>query len=57
MISLGHPWVLLLLPLPLLLWRLSPAHRQQISALRFPFFRQITGEAGVEPKADRKSVV
>jgi Ca-activated chloride channel family protein len=49
MISLGFPWALLLLPLPLLVWRLSPPHRERVPALRFPFFRRITQAAGAEP--------
>jgi Ca-activated chloride channel family protein len=40
-----------LLPLPFLVWRFMPAHREQVPALRFPFFRQIVDTAGVEPGA------
>ena len=36
MISLGLPWALALAPLPLLIWRLAPPHRERASALRFP---------------------
>jgi len=49
MIALAFPWALLLLPLPLLLWRLFPPHREQVPALRFPFFRRIVETAGREP--------
>jgi Ca-activated chloride channel family protein len=48
-ISLGLPWTLLLLPLPFLVWRLVPPHREPVPALRFPFFRRIVGTAGAEP--------
>lgn len=41
MISLAFPWALLALPLPLLVWWLSPPHRQRVPAIRFPFFRRI----------------
>lgn len=51
MIQLAFPWAFLLLPLPLIVWRFMPPHREQIEALRFPFFRRITDAAGAEPKA------
>ncbi|NDV97968.1 VWA domain-containing protein [Salipiger sp. PrR002] len=51
MISLGQPWILLLLPLPLLVRWLLPPPREQESALRFPFFRRMTEAAGAEPRA------
>ena len=50
MMSLGQPWALLLLPLPLLVWWLAPPHRDRVPALRFPFFRKITEVAGAEPR-------
>ncbi|WP_134679027.1 VWA domain-containing protein [Paracoccus ravus] len=46
MISLGNPWALLALPLPLLVWWLVPPYRQNVPALRFPFFRRIVDAAG-----------
>lgn len=51
MISLGLPWALLLLPLPLVVWWLVPAHRERVPALRFPFFRRIVESSGAEPGA------
>ncbi|MFV0301460.1 MAG: VWA domain-containing protein [Paracoccus sp. (in: a-proteobacteria)] len=48
MITLGFPWALLALPLPLLVWWLVPPHRQRVAALRFPFFRRIVDTAGAE---------
>ena len=50
MMSLGQPWALLLLPLPLLVWWLVPPHRDRVPALRFPFFHKITEVAGAEPR-------
>lgn len=50
MITLGLPWILLLLPLPWLVWRFAPPHREQVAATRVPFFRRITEAAGVEPR-------
>lgn len=49
MISLAMPWVLLLLPLPVLVWRFVPPHRERVPALRFPFFRRIAAAAGTTP--------
>lgn len=49
MMSLGAPFALLLLPLPLLVFWLVPPHRERVSALRFPFFRRIVDAAGTEP--------
>ncbi|WP_343504929.1 VWA domain-containing protein [Alloyangia pacifica] len=51
MISLAAPWLLLLLPLPLLVWWLVPPRRERESALRFPFFRRMAEAAGAEPRA------
>lgn len=51
MISLGTPWALLLLPLPLLVWWFVPPWREQVPALRFPFFRSIVETSGAEPRA------
>lgn len=51
MISLAAPWLLLLLPLPLLVRYLLPPHREQEDALRFPFFRRVAEAAGAEPRA------
>ncbi|WP_346909462.1 VWA domain-containing protein [uncultured Roseibium sp.] len=49
MISLTFPWALLALPLPFLVFRLLPPHREQVPALRFPFFRRIAETAGTTP--------
>ncbi|WP_118136571.1 VWA domain-containing protein [Oceanicella sp. SM1341] len=46
MISLGFPWALLALPLPLLVLWLVPPHRERVAALRFPFFRRVVDTAG-----------
>lgn len=51
MMSLAAPWALVLLPLPWLVWRFLPPHREHVPALRFPFFRQIARAAGAEPRA------
>ncbi|WP_372570723.1 VWA domain-containing protein [Ruegeria jejuensis] len=51
MITLVHPWLLLLLPLPWLVWRFLPPHREEVTAIRAPFFRQLTEAAGTTPQA------
>lgn len=51
MLELAHPWALLALPLPLLVWWLLPPQRERVSALRVPFFEQITAAAGSEARA------
>lgn len=48
MITLAFPWALLALPLPLLVVWLMPEHREQVPALRFPFFRKIAETADVK---------
>jgi Ca-activated chloride channel family protein len=50
MIQLGLPWALILLPLPLLVWRFAPPHREQVVGVRFPFFRRITEAANAQPR-------
>ncbi len=50
MISLSAPWLLLALPLPWLVWRFAPAHRETVSAFRIPFFRQIARATDQEPQ-------
>lgn len=49
MYQLDLPWLLLLLPLPLLVWWLLPAHLQTSASVRLPFFEQVTEAAGLRP--------
>lgn len=49
MMSFAFPYALLALPLPWLVWRFMPAHRERVPALRFPFFRKITAVADATP--------
>ncbi|MDJ0994939.1 MAG: VWA domain-containing protein [Dinoroseobacter sp.] len=48
---MGLPWALALLPLPWLVWRFAPHHRERVRAIRVPFFRLITEAAEIEPSA------
>jgi Ca-activated chloride channel family protein len=50
MLEFAHPWVLLLTPLPLLVWWLAPPQRERVSAMRVPFFEQIAAAAGSEAR-------
>lgn len=50
MLSFGLPWALLLLPAPILAHRFLPPFRDQVSAIRIPFFRQVTEAAEVESR-------
>lgn len=51
MIELAWPWALVLLPAPLLVWRLVPPHRERLPGLRVPFFHRIARAAGEEARA------
>lgn len=60
MIEFAYPWLFALLPLPLLLRRLLPAHREQREAVRAPFIDKLVdltgqtpGEGAVELRASR----
>ncbi|MBC8210798.1 MAG: VWA domain-containing protein [Gammaproteobacteria bacterium] len=47
MLELGWPWAFLLLPLPVLIWKLIPvAHKRQQAALRVPFLEDFQPLAG-----------
>ena len=49
MLTLAHPWLLALLPLPLLAWRLLPPYRGRRVAARVPFVHRIAGITGEAP--------
>ncbi len=49
MYQLDLPWLLLVLPLPLLVWWLLPAHRETSASVRLPFFTQVAKAAGIDP--------
>lgn len=48
MYTLDYPWLLLLLPVPILVWWLLPPYREQTPAVRIPFFEDITKAAGID---------
>ena len=51
MLEFAYPFALLALPLPLLVWGLTPAHREVVSSLRVPFFEETVEAAGAEAQS------
>ena len=51
MLEFAYPIALLAIPLPLVMWWLMPPQRERVSALRIPFFDQITAAAGSDARA------
>ncbi len=49
MYQLDYPWLLALLPLPLLVWWLLPPYREESASVRIPFFAEVTQAAGIAP--------
>jgi Ca-activated chloride channel family protein len=47
-LTLLHPWLLALLPLPLLVWWLVPAHRQARQGLVVPFLPRLAALTGID---------
>ena len=55
MIEFTWPWLFLLLPLPLLVYRFFPAASQEEAALRVPFFSQIADETDATENRGHRS--
>lgn len=51
MYRLEHPWLLALLPLPLLVYWLVPAYKEEQDSLRLTFFDYITTKLGLKPQS------
>ncbi len=51
MLTLAHPWLFLLAPLPLLIRWLLPAHNERKSAVRVPFLQLLSRLTGLQPGA------
>ena len=49
MLTLAHPWLLVLLPLPLLVWFFVPAHREPRQGLVVPFLGRLAEHTGQQP--------
>ena len=50
MYKLEHPWLLALLPLPLLVYWLMPAYKEEQDSLRLTFFSYFTSSLGLTPQ-------
>jgi Ca-activated chloride channel family protein len=50
-VELELPWVLLLLPAPLLVWLLLPAYRERQESVRIPFFEDAAAATGRKPSS------
>ena len=50
MIEFEWPWAFLLLPLPLLVWWLMPAYRDQQTSVHVPFFDRLAEATGQTPQ-------
>jgi Ca-activated chloride channel homolog len=48
MVELAYPWVLLLLPLPLLVFWLLPTYKEERDSVRFAFFQHIVRATGLK---------
>ncbi len=51
MLTLSHPWLLLLIVTPILLRRVLPAHRESRVAVRAPWFQRVAKLLGQKPTA------
>ena len=49
MLTLAYPWLLALLPLPLLVWWLTPPHREPRQGLVVPFLARLAEHSGQRP--------
>ena len=50
-LELAFPWALIALPLPVLVRWLVPPYKQQVNALRVPFFHSLVEAAGGEAQS------
>jgi len=49
--QLEFPWMLAVLPLPLLIWRLLPPYREESASVRLAFFGDVAAAAGLKPQS------
>lgn len=49
MYELEYPWVLALLPLPILVWWLAPPYREETASVRLAFFDEVAKASGLAP--------
>lgn len=51
MYQFDYPWLLLLIPVPLLIYWLVPEHKEEQDSLRLAFFSTIAAATGLKPEA------
>ena len=49
MLTIAHPWLLLLIPLPWIMRMLLPAHHERKEAVRVPFMQRISRSLDIKP--------
>ncbi|HEY7296859.1 MAG TPA: VWA domain-containing protein [Xanthobacteraceae bacterium] len=49
MYQLDYPWLLALLPVPILIWWLLPPYREETASVRLAFFADVAQAAGITP--------
>lgn len=49
MLTIAHPWLFLLIPLPWLIRSLLPTHHERKAAVRVPFMQRLSRLAGLQP--------
>lgn len=49
MYQLEYPWLFVLLPVPILIWRLLPPYREETASVRLAFFADVAQAAGITP--------
>jgi Ca-activated chloride channel family protein len=47
--QLDYPWLLMLLPIPILIWWLMPPYREETASIRLPFFQEVAEASGLAP--------
>jgi Ca-activated chloride channel homolog len=47
--QLDYPWLLALLPIPVLIWWLLPPYREETASVRLAFFAEVASVAGITP--------
>jgi Ca-activated chloride channel homolog len=47
--QLDYPWLIVLLPVPLLIWWLLPPYREETASVRLAFFAEVARAAGITP--------
>ena len=50
MIELAHPWALVLLALPVVVYLFAPTYRERRDAVQVPFFMRLTQWTGLQPE-------